>query len=258
MRRAIERAGCFVIRDLFDAAGVARVRVRAELASQAWDFMVARGYVKGHEDFVAGAFAAGHIPGEDIDVAQTISDIIENSSYDVIATELFGNASHGYAVRRSTLNGKANPLGYHQDGFFTNPGYNFWTPLVDSGVTAPSVEVVVGSGGPILSHDVIRHDVAAHITEHYGQGYLWHPEIRAGDVLVFTTFMMHRTYCTPDMSQVRHSLEIRGSIARQIKIAGVLEEHWSMSPLQSMEEWNAYRAQAAGASSSRAAVTTTV
>jgi hypothetical protein len=245
MRQAIEQAGCFVIRDLFDAAGVARVRARAELASQAWDFMVARGYTKGHEEFVAGAFAAGHIPGEDIDVPQTISDIIEMSSYDAIATELFGNASHGYAVRRSTLNGKANPLAYHQDGFFADPGYNFWTPLVDAGVTAPGLEVVVGSGGPILSHDVIRHDIAGHIAEHYGQQCLWHPEIRAGDVLVFTTFMMHRTYYSPEMNQVRHSLEIRGSIAKKIEIAGVVGEHWSMPPLQSIDEWIAHRARVA-------------
>jgi hypothetical protein len=100
MRRGIETDGCFVIRRLFDLVGIARILARAEQASAAWDFMVARGYAESHEDFVKGVFAAGHIPGEDIDVAQTILDLCEKSSYDAIAFALFGNASHGFTVMR--------------------------------------------------------------------------------------------------------------------------------------------------------------
>src|SRR5262245_45490339 len=71
MLRALEQAGCLSVRNLFDPAGSARVRERAEFASRAWDFMVARGYTKGHEDFLAGPFPACHIPSDDIDTVQT-------------------------------------------------------------------------------------------------------------------------------------------------------------------------------------------
>jgi hypothetical protein len=236
MRQAIATSGCFVIRNLFDPEGIACVRARAELVSQAWDFMVARGYTKGLEGFLEGAFKAGHLPSEDIDAAQTTADIIADSHYDEITTELFGTTSRDYALRRSMLNGAANPLGYHQDGFFTEPGYNFWTPLNDAGITAPGLEVAIGSGAPILSHDVVRHDVYNYVVKRYGVQSLWHPEIRAGDVLAFTTFMMHRTYYLPTMNAIRYSLEHRGRIAKRLEIAGVSEKHWSMPQVQSLED----------------------
>lgn len=235
MRKAIASAGCLVVRNLFDPDGLAEARARAVLAATAWDFMVARGYTKGHEEFIAGAYAAGHIPAVDIDPEQTKSEIMIIGRYSEIASELFGEVSYGYALRRSMLAGKANPLAFHQDGFFSAPGYNFWTPLNDAGVTAPGLEVVIGSGGPVLSHNAVRADISRYIVQRYGEQSLWHPEVRVGDALVFTTFLMHRTYWLPSMSEGRYSLEIRGPIGRPIPIAGVSEEHWSMSPLLSIE-----------------------
>jgi hypothetical protein len=243
MREAVARNGCFVIRGLFDRSGIARVLERAVFATRAWEFMIARGYAAGHDDFLRGAYSAGHIPGEDIDGPQTFADIATGSSYDLIAEELFGTISRDYALRRSMMAGKPNPLGFHQDGFFSPPGFNFWTPLEDAGVTRPGLEVVIGSGGPVLSHEVVRHDVASFILERFGRERLWHPEIRAGDALVFTTFMMHRTYLTETMNPTRYSLELRGRITKRIPIAGVRAEHWDAPLAGSIAEFEAGAAQ---------------
>jgi hypothetical protein len=241
IKDAIASAGCFVIRNLFDLAGILHVRARAVIATQAWEFMVARGYAKGHESFIEGAYRAGHIPSQDIDPPQTFSDI-GTDNYDRLASDLFGSTSRDFALRRTMFGDRVNYLGFHQDGFFATPGYNFWTPLNDAGVTSPGLEVIIGSGGLILAHEVIATAAPQIIIDHYGENCLWHPEVRASDALVFTTFMMHRTYVTPEMSDPRYSLELRGSIKTPMPIAGVAPEHWTAPMARSFAEMKQRRA----------------
>ena len=143
-------------------------------------------------------------------------------------------------MRRSMLGGRPNPLGFHQDGFFSAPGFNFWTPLAAAGRDRPGLEVVIGSGGPILAHEVIRDaEATAELITTRSAGRLWHPEVKAGDALVFTTFMLHRTYVVPGMDPVRYSLELRGDITEQIPIAGVRAADWSAPRETSLESLRA-------------------
>jgi hypothetical protein len=235
MKHAIASSGCFVLRELFNKEGIQRVRARAVHATARWENRIANGQISGHEEFVNGAYRAGHIPGHDVDVALTFSNI-GTLAYDHIATALFGNASRDFGLRRSMLEERVNPLGFHQDGFFTPPGYNFWTPLNDAGLTSPGLEVVIGSGGRILSHEAIATAEPEKTINHFGLDRLWHPEVRAGDALVFTTFLMHRTYVTPTMSPLRYSLEVRGAINSFMPIAGVEPKHWNAPMINSFEE----------------------
>src|SRR5262249_45626553 len=128
------------------------------------------------------------------------------------------------------------------------------TPLVDAGVTAPGLDVLIGSGGPILSHHGIRNDITGHVAKYYGKDPLCHPQIRAVRVIGTVRFLVHKRYVTPGINALRRSIEIRGSMTKQIPIAGVLSEHWSMAPLNSIDEWIANGTRVAASSPALAAV----
>jgi hypothetical protein len=238
MRTALAKAGCFVIRGLFDRDAVKRTRERAVAVAASFDAKVQQGDTSGYEDFIAGAYRAGHLPETLIDPALISSELFRASPYETIARHLFGEASHGYALRRSHLKGSPNPLGFHQDAFFTGFSYNFWTPLNDAGVMSPNLEIVIGSGEPLLPHAVIV-DVALteqYLQQRYGQQAFWHPILSAGDVLVFSTFIMHRTRQTPEMTLERYSIEVRGPITVPVEISGAPADPATAKRLSSISE----------------------
>lgn len=229
LRSAIGEQGCFVLTGLFDPATIAVIRERAEFVGRAWDYMVEHGYTKDIQDYLSGAFTGGHLPETHIDPVRTWAELTAASPFDEIATSVFGGTTRGYALRRSTLNGNPNPLPFHQDAFFigSEPWFNFWTPLQDCGTDAPGLEVVIGSGSPILKHSAandvtVRSDVAGYVERRYGPQSYWAPELKAGDVLVFTSMMFHRTQFAPQFTKMRYSLELRGAIKdRTLAIADV-------------------------------------
>jgi hypothetical protein len=235
MRRAIAECGCFVLRGLFDPRALARIRGRAERLARTWDDKIARGDTKGSDDFVAGAFQAGHLPETQIGPQETWSDLTTGTPFDKIAKEVFGRKSRDYALRRSMLSGKQNPVTFHQDGFFMGraPSFNFWTPLQDVGIDAPALEVVVGSGSPLIMNMGAVERIAAYVEQTYGQQAYWLPTLMAGDALVFTSMMFHRTQSSAEMSKVRYSLELRGVIKdRTLAIAGVPSDWSAIETLQ--------------------------
>jgi len=246
MREALASAGCFVVRGLFDREAVKRARERAVAVATNFDAKVERGDISGYENFIAGAYQAGHLPETHLDVPVTTLELFKASAYETIATNLFGEASHGFALRRSHLKGSPNPLGFHQDAFFTEFGYNFWTPLNDAGVTAPNIELILGSGEPLLSHSAIVDAVLTeqYLRQCYGNQTFWHPILNAGDVLVFSTFITHRTRQTPEMTGERYSIEIRGPIKAPVEIAGVPSDPSAAKLLNSITELPDFLVQA--------------
>jgi len=228
MRRAIADCGCFVISSMFDPSAIARIRDRVDFVARAWDYMIKKGYTSDVKDYVDGPFQAGHLPETDIDVEETWADLATGSAFDEIATKVFGSTTRGYAVRRSTLGNKQNPLEFHQDAFFigSEPWFNFWTPLQDCGVDAPSLEVVVRSGAPVFTHaDCCQADrMRSYIERTYGLDSFWTPKLRAGDALVFTSMLFHRTQQI-STNKTRYSLELRGPIKdRTLAIVNVPNE----------------------------------
>ena len=82
----------------------------------------------------------------------------------------------------------------------------------------------MGSGAPILKHPTKTglDGVIDYVEKGYGQQSYWGPSLQAGDVLVFTSMMFHRTQTSPDFSKTRYSLELRGPVKdRTLIIAGV-------------------------------------
>ena len=225
MRRAIAEQGCFVLRGLFDPRVIARLRERADRLARTLDDRIARDDVEGFEDFVASeAFRAGHLPETQIGPEKMWSDLTIGTPFDKIAKKVFGRRSRDFALRRSVLSGKQNPLAFHQDGFFMGaaPSFNFWTPLQDVVIDAPGLEVVIASGSPLIRNVASAARVAPYVERTYGRQSYWSPMLMAGDALVFNSMMFHRTQSSEQMSKIRYSLELRGPIKdRSLSIAGV-------------------------------------
>ena len=127
-------------------------------------------------------------------------------------------------IRRQSIDNFDRQIPYHQD-LYTQPPHvsgviNFWTPFIDAGVDAPSVEVVPvrlkrlfhTRPMPFLpeneAFDKI-HITKESIVQELGENVFWHPEVRKGDCLVFLEDTIHRTYVTPHMHKERMSIEIR-------------------------------------------------
>jgi len=229
LREAIADHGCFVLRQLFDPAGLRRIRERADFVRRAWDYMIDHGYTHDIEEYLAGVFRAGHLPETHIDVTTTWNDLTTGSLFDQIAAAVFGATTRSYALRRSVLRGKQHLVQFHQDAGFigTEPWYNFWTPLQDCGGDAPGLEVVMGSGVPVVDFGKVNDPVRmeTYVGRTYASQAWWAPELKAGDALVFTSMMFHRTQTGPNHTGMRYSLEIRGPIAdRTLAIANVPSE----------------------------------
>jgi hypothetical protein len=226
------------VRGLFDPEAINRAHDRAVAVAAAFDAKIARGDTAGYEEFFSGAYEAGHIPQADLDIPLTVREVIQSGGYDELMAPLFGAASHGFAARRSFMKGVPVPLGFHQDAFFTEYSYNCWTPLNEAGITSANLEVIVGFGEPLFPHAAI---VDSTLTDRVLRQCIeskrfWHPILSPGDALVFSTFMMHRTYQTPAMTDERYSLEIRGPITTDIRIAGVPPDPGSAKTLDSIEK----------------------
>ncbi|MEK6748985.1 MAG: hypothetical protein AABY83_07225 [Pseudomonadota bacterium] len=127
-------------------------------------------------------------------------------------------------VRRQRLDNKDRQIPYHQDLYTQTKGVvsvlNYWTPFMNCGVDAPSVEVVtvpfdgVQPTRPMPffpeneAFDKI-HITREMIVEWVGKDKFWHPQLVRGDTLVFSEGVIHRTYVTEGMTKERVSMEIR-------------------------------------------------
>ncbi len=124
------------------------------------------------------------------------------------------------------------PIEFHVDAqvFYTHQlSVNLWTPLVDCGIKAPGVKVILLGVRDALRYleynedgykpqpgDIANmHKFRCHKMHEsaLAEGGLldraWAPEFRKGDVLAFTNFTMHATHCTPEMTLPRTSVEVR-------------------------------------------------
>jgi hypothetical protein len=218
LRKAIADCGCFVLRRLFDPGALARIHERTDFVGRAWDYIIVHGYTTDIQAYVDKPFKDGHLPETHIDVAATWDDLTAGSPFDRITEEVFGATARDYALRRITPQQK--PLSFHQDALFigADPWYNFWTPLQNCGVDAPGLEVVIGSGVPAVGNgEIDSQRMAAYVERTYGLQSYWTPIVEAGDALVFTSMLFHRTELLPGATKTRFSLELRDAITARTR-----------------------------------------
>lgn len=109
-------------------------------------------------------------------------------------------------------------LDFHQDYEYIGPvqeAINIWTPLTSAGGLYPGLEVWLnGPQKPVLKLEQSQAERQA-IVAKIPPAELWHPEMQAGDVLIFTPYTFHRTYLSSEMTQNRISYELRLCPAHQ-------------------------------------------
>jgi hypothetical protein len=121
------------------------------------------------------------------------------------------------------------PLALHLDAQFHRFQFtvNFWMPLQDCGIDAPSLQVVPldyistrnysGYTGCMLrigepfrfgyfANRALDPDV---VTATFGEKAFLRPIMKAGDLVVASNWLIHGSYSTPDMTRGRTSIELR-------------------------------------------------
>lgn len=121
------------------------------------------------------------------------------------------------SVNKSTLRRAPRSIGtgdWHQDGAFMGQGIrtvNVWLALSDCGVDAPGLDIVprrldlapTGTLGANFDW-AVSPDVVADVAEPVG---VIRPHFKAGDVLLFDHFFLHRTGGDETMSNDRYAIE---------------------------------------------------
>lgn len=209
------------------------ILLRARDAYTVRDTQFARGELP--QNFLENMYQYGHILLEDLDYpggpAFSLLHVFAKSrivqllkAYFCGKLALFGN---NCAPRRQRPNGINAPTPYHQDSSFMGSQFvvlNTWCPLVAcNDGHAPGLEVVLEpltqrilpphASNPNLNRYEQMELAADWVESTYGVNKIWHPELSPGDALIFSSFTIHRTYLTPEMSGERISLEFRSAKA---------------------------------------------
>jgi len=139
------------------------------------------------------------------------------------------NATARRIIGKKAQPNAQQPLPFHIDAQFHRFQFtvNFWVPLQDCGIAAPSLQVLPldyrntraysGYTGSILrpgepfrfgyfANRVFDPDV---VLAAFGEQAMLHPPMRAGDLIVSSNWIIHGSYRTPEMEEGRTSVELR-------------------------------------------------
>lgn len=239
IEEAVRTRGCALIRGVYRPDEIEPFNLRAHRAYAAREWMDSQGLLP--EDLALNLRKFNHIRLSDLDAScdnrYELSQVFAQTPLVDLGKQLVGDDSCLSLIislpRRQNPPSSAdmvNPVPFHQDGSFLGESpliLNFWTPLTTCGVDCPGLELVtVGlerllptygefdGQDPGAYQDI---DISeAFIDKLFGKRFLWHPEIRQGDVMLFSHLTLHRTYMTPDMNRTRISAELRCASKSQL------------------------------------------
>jgi ectoine hydroxylase-related dioxygenase (phytanoyl-CoA dioxygenase family) len=138
-------------------------------------------------------------------------------------------------IDQSWLRHGRPPHSWHQDGalrhdFLAHAGRSapadaalemrtLWIALTPCGRDAPGLQWVDTTLNRLLSPAELT---AQAVAGRFGSARLRHPELAAGQALLFDGLLLHRTHLTPDMRGMRASLELRffRADAKPARVAG--------------------------------------
>jgi hypothetical protein len=146
-----------------------------------------------------------------------ICDMFERSGVRALAEKYLGEAPVLSASKFMLWRVSAGPeAGWHQDGRFLGDGIdiasvNVWTALTDCGESAPGMELVLDYPNHyITAADDSAFDWSvsnAQVAELRKRVPVVIPSFRAGDMLMFDQWLLHRTHRQPDMPHTRYAIE---------------------------------------------------
>lgn len=146
-----------------------------------------------------------------------ICDMFERSGVRALAERYLGEAPVLSASKFMLWRVSAGPeAGWHQDGRFLGEGMdiasvNVWTALTDCGESAPGMELVLD----YPNHYIMAADDSAfnwsvsnsQVDEIRKRVPVVTPRFKAGDILMFDQWLLHRTHRLPDMPHTRYAIE---------------------------------------------------
>lgn len=120
-------------------------------------------------------------------------------------------------IRRLTTDNNKGLLPYHQDYYYSKYYENIvvcWTPLVDCGEDAPSIELIRKTLTEKLEHgsnETWEFGIPSEIVQKYmsKNDVISLKNVKVGDVVIFDTLNLHRTYWHENMSKTRYSIDFR-------------------------------------------------
>lgn len=146
-----------------------------------------------------------------------ICDMFERSGVKALAENYLGEAPVLSASKFMLWRVSAGPeAGWHQDGRFLGEGMdiaslNVWTALTDCGESAPGMELVLEYPDHYMqAAEDSAFDWAvsnAQVDELRKRVPVVIPRFRAGDMLMFDQWLLHRTHRQPDMPDTRYAIE---------------------------------------------------
>lgn len=211
----VYRNGVALVRGHYDPALIADIAGQAVQRYAREDALVREGKlgVNRHRAFELAEVVVGGRPAAELlitDLARFVCGVCIETLTPV--------PTHAY-VRTSTPGEADLVLPFHQDSRIVGlPLINMWIPLSDCGRTIPGLEVVarklgvletlpVGTSGNFYAGHGMEID-AKLVLDTYADD-LWHPEFKAGDVLIFLGTTVHRSYVTAAMTGSRTSIDLR-------------------------------------------------
>ncbi len=146
-----------------------------------------------------------------------ICDIFERCGITAIAENYLGETPVMSASKFMLWKVPPGPeAGWHQDGRFLGEGMdiaslNVWTALTDCGESAPGMDLVLDYPDHyILAAQDSAFDWAVsdtQVDELRKRVPVITPRFRAGDILMFDQWLLHRTSRRPDMTNTRYAIE---------------------------------------------------
>jgi hypothetical protein len=222
LRAAFIQHGCAVVRGAIDLETIARLRaITSELYTRTTDVHV-------FEPAIAEA-TQGRVSGFDLISNPLLVRFLDR----VFAGQRYQRESA--AARRVSGRkyqiGWQPPLSLHVDSFFHEFWFtvNFWVPFDECGVTAPGLQLL-----PIDYRQTRRYAgfsrkpiyqfregaensryfpadtlIPDRIREDFGEGCLFRPEMKPGDVVIASNWIIHGSYQTSTMEKGRSNMEVR-------------------------------------------------
>lgn len=216
----IHSHGCVLLKSLFSEDKVTRLLNKALQAYDDWKYMSEKRLMS---DYQLNLFnKLNHLPLSSLGPQQKILNELQNSFIQPILKLYFHNnyqvIEENSMIRFQEYKRFKHRVPFHQDQYFLHKErvLNCWIPLKSCGINSPGIEILPIPVDYLLPvHSTTENQsyefeiLETTLEKEIGNYQLWQPDFQAGDVLIFTHYVIHRTYMTKQMAEPRFSIEFR-------------------------------------------------
>ncbi|PIQ27419.1 hypothetical protein COW36_22725 [bacterium (Candidatus Blackallbacteria) CG17_big_fil_post_rev_8_21_14_2_50_48_46] len=219
--QALRTQGCFLWQNVFATKALRLLKEQLEVKFDKAEVAYLSG--KMHPSVYQERYQYGHLPAElEGDFVSESLKLLAVPALQPLLKSLFG-AEVAILIKNSLPRRQSHQwpqrvIPFHQDAEFLGgcPAINFWIPLNACGQNAPGLELLrepqqklwFQIGSDRQTPFVEQRDERIVLAQNRKDAF-WKPEMEPGDLLVFDSYLLHRTSLLPSMWETRYSLEIR-------------------------------------------------